>query len=118
MLVWLTPRMEITEANCKQVEIGMTKTRVEKILGGPPRSESSGEIAPVCRTDANDEEIQALENWFARIIPFVGDDTWASDECVIVIVYDEDDCVLAKEMTCVRRVRPSLLGRILSWWHR
>ncbi len=96
--VWtLRPRTAITRENAAKIEQGMTLAKVEAIMGGPPRDESTG--APLVADEPDERDVvpptpRLLRRARVRLLRF-GEHglEWRSDEVTLSVFTDADGCV-------------------------
>ncbi len=108
---WLAPRSAINEANFAKLREGMTRAEVEAILGGPPRDESTGELALV-RSDWHDNlesEPVGRRKRMLRYIRFLrGNEngegnSWINDHVVIDCCFAESGLLSRSKIMSVER---------------
>jgi hypothetical protein len=99
----------INKRGFDRIGVGMARTEVEAILGGPPSDYGPGNVIFVPMNKpyeslVGDEPIQ--ERWFA-------------DDVAIIVTFNEQEQVLGKEMSHevirLQRTPPTLTERIRSW---
>lgn len=57
LVAWLfLPRTAITPKNAAKIQVGMTRSEVESILGGPARDESTGPLTRDLERMQNEDE--------------------------------------------------------------
>jgi hypothetical protein len=111
-IVWLLwPRTAITRENAASIQPGMTLADVEMALGGPPRDESTGDLA--AEEDATIEhpderyfQAKMLAAIFRRDGPPDPQCTrvWVSDQVIIRVYIDETSRVYHATVLPVRRI--------------
>jgi hypothetical protein len=85
LLLW--PRTAITRENAAKIKEGMTLAQVEALLGGPPRSETTGATLTV-----DEQPMGALQHFAFQLnmnrkpMP----PKWQSDHVVIAVRFDPD----------------------------
>jgi hypothetical protein len=132
--VWLLwPRTALTRENAAKIQVGMTLTEVEAILGGPARDESGGKLVGDVdgegdadprerqrRIDCNTVLLEIMETMVDRMLKrgrLPHDDLyWISDQVVVEVRVDENDRVFLVTTIPVRRADESSLDRLRRWF--
>src|SRR5260370_13873313 len=93
--VWLLwPRTAITRVNAAQIQEGMTRQKVEEILGGPMRIEVAGTV----RTEGPGTS-RAIHVLKPQVLP-PEHPFWVSAEAWILVAFDENEPVRARGVEC------------------
>jgi hypothetical protein len=113
-LTW--PRSAITEQAAAQIREGMTLAEAETRMGGPPRDESTGPIAP--------RDSSEPYPWYLFFPPqYIGPDgvagpepiVWQSDDVFVRVHLDNNGRITCCQQTLVRRLPESPLAMHRRW---
>lgn len=97
--VLFRPTHRINRENCEQIEVGMMQQQVEALLGGPPGDYRTGEVAL---------DLREVDDGFHSIMTsmevLLGErrfrhEWWQGDKGTLWVCFDEDDRVIAKNLT-------------------
>lgn len=119
MLLW--PQSAITRENAAKIQVGMTLSEVEMILGGSARDESTGpgEIDPA-NTEAAEVEWAEMESQKPRREDAPGIAVsyslmWTSDAVALFATFSADDRVTGCSVVWARRSDESLFHHFRRW---
>jgi hypothetical protein len=121
----LWPRTAITREDAAKIQVGMTLEEVEAILGGPPRSDASGNTVVDMRADTIEQERATRIVWqkivwqslamYRHVAENDGNLViWESDD-VFVWVRLEDRRVTGSGQIPFRRVYESPIEIVRRW---
>jgi hypothetical protein len=120
---WLAwPRSAITRENAAKITIGMTLTEVERILGGAPRDESTGQPKVDMDEDGPDGEQCRWSNrqlflWTsgAEVNRSPTRRQWNADSVTVWVAFDSQERVTECHAFPMRR--ESLIDMVRRWLH-
>ena len=127
MLVYLEKhirRSSINVVNYEAIVIGMTLAETEQLLGGPMRYEQRGSTEPILPSNCDRYCLDAYEQRMFRgyiylDMPGYAEEqkvrAWHSNECLIIVQYDNMWRVMAKEVFPFRQTRSNGFDRFLSF---
>jgi hypothetical protein len=125
VLLPLTVESKINPTQIQAVAVGMTRTEVEQLLGGPPRNECTGPVDIWVRRDgglrsAGIDPGQAGIRFFPEAAPGA-EAVWVGDEGLIAVRFGLDGRVQEKHVSNVIVVdspRRSFATAVVRWLQR
>jgi hypothetical protein len=126
--VWLLwPHTAITRDNFAQLRVGMSRSEVEAVLGGPARDESSGPIVvdwsagwsgPECDRMTDGERVNLHFESFRDLRYNDRPEEWASDTLVIQLTFRRTGRFLYGSCYPAQRNREPLVQQVRRWLGR
>ncbi len=111
-LLW--PRIAITPENGERIRLGMTRSEVEEILGGPPGDYAGPEAFAAAGRCGDPMDARAvIRRWSGE--PDERWQQWLSDDALVLVHLDAHGRVSATHVYSVSAYREPLLDRLRRW---